>query len=83
MNRTSPALRLALHHNGRAHYAEHTLVVVPHPDTGALPLNFPATIGALEDMSDDQLEALLAFYGQPATGGTMDKCYRLKAFIGQ
>lgn len=43
MHRTSPQLRLALQHNARCTRLEHSLLPVPHPDTGTMPPNFPAT----------------------------------------
>lgn len=43
LNRTSLAHRLALQHNGHNLAGQHSLMPVRHPDTGAMPLNFPAT----------------------------------------
>ena len=43
LNRTSTPLRMALQHNGFSTQPEHSLFPVPHPDTGALPPDFPAT----------------------------------------
>lgn len=42
-NRTSSAVRLALQHNAHSPLPEHALAPVPHPDTGDVPPNFPAT----------------------------------------
>ncbi len=43
VHRTSPALWSARQHNSRALLPTDALAPVPHPDTGVLPLNFPAT----------------------------------------
>lgn len=82
-NRTSSAVRLALQHNAHSPLPEHALAPVPHPDTGDVPPNFPATNAALDDMSYAQLGALLDFYDQPVAGNRQARMRRLKTFIGK
>ncbi|KAL4436111.1 hypothetical protein ABPG77_005559 [Micractinium sp. CCAP 211/92] len=83
VHRTSPALWSARQHNSRALLPTDALAPVPHPDTGVLPLNFPATNNDLEMLSYAQLGKLLAFYGESLAGGTLARRNRLKAFIGK
>ena len=49
LNRTSTPLRMALQHNGFSTQPEHSLFPVPHPDTGALPPDFPETNNGEEE----------------------------------
>ena len=44
-HRTSPRLRQALQHNAHSFTTTSQLAVVPHPDTGEEPEDFPATNG--------------------------------------
>lgn len=44
VNRTSVQLRLALQYNSVVRHREQSLEPVPHPDTGAMPPDFPATL---------------------------------------
>ncbi|KAL4436112.1 hypothetical protein ABPG77_005560 [Micractinium sp. CCAP 211/92] len=69
--------------NGRSLDPGARLEPVPHPDTGALPPNFPANNRALNAMTYAQLGKLLAFYGEPVAGNTEARRKRLKIFIGQ
>ncbi|KAI7840580.1 hypothetical protein COHA_005733 [Chlorella ohadii] len=82
-HRTSPRLRQALQHNAHSFTTTSQLAVVPHPDTGEEPEDFPATNGDLAQMPYAGLRRLLRFYGQPIIGTTDMLRQRLKAFIGQ
>ena len=70
LNRTSAARATALKHNSKAFNLDHTLIPVPHSDTGALPppVGFPGSIRDLRQMTAGQVNALLQFYGLPVTG---------------
>ena len=60
--RTSSERSSTLRHNSYSINPDASLVRVPHPDTGQLPINFPANISALRSMLDLQVDELLAFY---------------------
>ena len=49
--------------NGHATQDDHPLVRLPHPDTGAAPPIFPATVGALRAYSANNCSTLINFYG--------------------
>lgn len=56
---------------------------VPHPATGVIPQNFPASVRVLDGMSGAACGVLLSFYDQPLQGLTADgKKSSFAKFIG-
>ena len=67
MHRTSCAVATARLINSHATQPGHSLAPLPHPDTGAVPPSFPATVEALRQLSAQASTALINFYNLGAT----------------
>ena len=84
-HRTSMAFVNAREHNSFAKARSHTLVPVPHPDTGHLPLaelGFPGTIGDYSALRAGSIDGLLRFYSAVPRGDVSERRAQLGLIIG-
>ena len=82
LNRTSSERSSTLRHNALSVNRDASLVRVPHPDTGQLPVNFPADVSAFRSMLAPMVDELLTFYSIPRVGDVEQRRRLLAEAVG-
>uniref|UniRef100_A0A8J9TJ29 Uncharacterized protein n=1 Tax=Phaeodactylum tricornutum TaxID=2850 RepID=A0A8J9TJ29_PHATR len=68
--------------NSSVIYPEDRLASVPNLNGDAPPVFFPETLEAFQELSEQECDTLLAFYGQKAQGTVKERRHALAAILG-